>query len=294
MEPPHYGEIKCQKEECKNKAYYICGNKYVCGVHSRNKDREQLEKLSKKEEKKIKEEKINKEKEQIEELRLVNVKEDRAGKVICSKLRMMKAPEDIPGFIKVFPNFKHGNRSDGLGMPRLSPMSLGPVDHGQPDLPMSFNIENYHQFSKVFQEEVDEEGNPSKLFYKNRIDGYLDKVPHRHKCIGKEKNKNIPLYFVWVNKNEKEHHLDYVTSRQFYCNFYERLAKLEPDFKKLKDLRDKGYNLQIVGYDGHNVDNLEKAYLDKNYSFGHELVLMAMLVLKEEEYPWRKYKTFDF
>lgn len=285
MEKPYYGEIECQSKACKNKAYYICNNEYVCGVHSRNKDRKELRKLSKKEEQTIKEDKRQRENEEIEEFRLINVEENELGQVTCSKLRMMKAPEDISGFIKVFPNFKHGNRSDGLGMPSLSPMSLGPVHHGQPGLPPAQNIENFHQNSKCFQEEVNEDGEPGDLFYKNRLNGYLDKIPHRHKYKGKEKNKNIPLYFVWVDKNGKEHYLDYVTSRQFYCNFYERLAKLEPNYKKLKDLRDKGYNLQIIGYDGRDVKDLEEAYLDKNYPFGHELVLMAMLVLEEKDYP---------
>ena len=294
MEKPHYGEITCQHEKCNNKAYYFCKNKYVCGVHSRNKEREQLEKFNKKEIRKNKEEKRNKEREEIEKFRLINVEENEMGQIICSKLRMMKAPEDIPGFIKVFPNFKHGNREDGLGMSSLSPMSLGPVNHGQPGLPPSYNIENFHQFSKTFQEEVDENEKPTKLFYDNRLRGYLDKVPHRHKYKGKEKNKNIPLYFIWVDKDGKEHYLDYVTSRQFYCNFYERLAKLEPDYEKLRGLREKGYNLQIIGYDGRDVKDLTKAYLDKNYPFGHELVLMSMLLLKEEDYPWRKYKSFDF
>jgi hypothetical protein len=294
MERPRYGEILCQKGECKNKAYYLCNGKYVCGVHSRNKEREQLKKFSKKEERKIKEEKRDKEKGEIEEARLINIKESKVGQVICTKLRMMKAPEDIAGFIKIFPNFKHKNRSDGLGLPSLSPMSLGPVEHGQPGLPMAKNIENFFQQSKCFQEEVDEEGEPTKLFYRNRLKGYQDEVPHRHKYIGKEKNKNIPLYFVWVDKEEKEHHLDYITSRQFYCNFYERLAKEEPDYEKLRKLREKGYNLQIIGYDGRDVEDLEEAYLDKSYPFGHELVLMSMLVLEEKDYPWRKYKTFDF
>jgi hypothetical protein len=294
MEKPHYGEIICQHSECRNKAYYICRNKYVCGVHSRNKEREELKKYSRKEEKVIKQEKKTREKQEIERARLINANNNKPGLVVCSKLRMMRAPEDIKGFIKIFPNFKHGGREDGLGMPSLSPMSLGPVHHGQPNLPFAYNIENFHQNAKCFQEEVDENGKPSKLFYDNRLKGYQDKIPHRHKYFGVEKNKNIPLYFVWVDKDGKEHHLDYITSRQFYCNFYERLAKLQPDFEKLKMLLNEGYNLQIIGYDGRYVENLEQAYLDKSYPFGHELVLMSMLILKEENYPWRKYKTFNF
>ncbi len=178
--------------------------------------------------------------------------------------------------MNVFPNFKHQNRKDGYGCRKLSPMYLGPVEHGQPNLPPSKNIENFHQFSKVFQEEVDKDGNPSKLFYKNRLSGYLDDTPHRHKFKGKEKNKNIPLYFMWVDKDGKEHRLDYITSRQFYCNFYARLASEKKDFKHLVELINKGYNIQICGYDANPihydednlVENIEKEYLNPDAPFG--------------------------
>jgi hypothetical protein len=59
---------------------------------------------------------------------------------------MMKNPEHIEGFLKVFPNYKHQNRQDGFGCMKLSPKYLGPVDHGQPDLPPALNIENFHQY----------------------------------------------------------------------------------------------------------------------------------------------------
>jgi hypothetical protein len=223
---PYYGQIKCQKENCKNKAYYQLDNSYLCGVHSKNKEkRVELPKMSasqKVEEKKSLEALS---KELIEEARKKNLIEGQLGSVIVTKLYMMKEPEHHSGFLKVFPNFKHQNRTDGFGCSSLSPMSLGPVDHGQPNLPMAKNIENFHQSSKCYQEEVDKDGSPTSLYYENRLKYYLDKEPHRHKYIGKDKkNKNIPLYFIWLDKNMKEHRLSYVESRQFYCAFYERLA----------------------------------------------------------------------
>jgi hypothetical protein len=83
---------------------------------------------------------------------------ERRGDVIVTKLRMMKSPEYNKGFLKVFPNFKHQGRKDGYGCKKLSPMFLGPVQHGQPGLPPSENIENFHQGSKCFEEEIDEVG----------------------------------------------------------------------------------------------------------------------------------------
>ncbi len=142
---------------------------------------------------------------------------------------------------------------------------------------------------------MDENGNPSELYVKNRLAFYLDPVPHRHKYVGTETNKNIPKFFVWRDKEGKEHRLTYVESRQFYCNFYERLAPLQDDFKKLVQMLDNGTNLQIIGYDAFPLTGtLEEAYLDPSKPFGHELCLYALLTAKPEEYPWRKYKTFDF
>ena len=63
---------------------------------------------------------------------------------------MMKKPELIDGYLNVFPNYKHQNRKDGYGCAKLSPKSLGPVNHGMPNLPIAKNIENYHQFAKFW------------------------------------------------------------------------------------------------------------------------------------------------
>lgn len=237
------------------------------------------------------------ESEKVEEAAEENRENGKRGKVIVSKLRMMKSPEYHEGFLKVFPNFKHQNRKDGFGCKSLSPMFLGPVNHGQPGLPAALNIENFHQGSKCFEEEVDEDGNPSEVYEENREKFYKDPVPHRHKYHGKEKNKNIPKYFVWRDKEGEEHQLTYIQSRQFYCNFYERLAREQQDFKTLEKKLREGYNLQIVGYDGRSMKGTtpDQAYLDPSAPFGHELVLYSMLMIADKEkLPWRKHKTFDF
>jgi len=51
---------------------------------------------------------------------------------------------------------------------------------------------------------------------------------------------------------------------------------------------EQGYNLQIVGYDGYNVDkSLKKHYSDTKKPFGHELVLYTLLTIQNpKEYPW--------
>lgn len=292
----YYGESSCtattRSGPCKNKTYYVCDNQYVCGVHSRNKLRIELPKRSASDKRQLLNDKITNELTLIEEIQSLNLKNNKRGDLIISRLQMRKEVEHIDGFYRVFPNFRHQNRLDGFGCSALSPMSLGPVDHGQPNLPPSKNLENFHQGSKVYSMELDSNGNPSNLYVENRLKFYLDPIPHRHKYPG-----NTPVYFIWIDRNGKEHKLNYIQSRQFYCNFYERLVVQQPDFIKLRDMLDSGINLQICGYDGYPINSkeeIEREYLNSRYPFGHERMLYALLTLEESEYPWRKYKTFDF
>ena len=57
-QPIYYGETTCQKESCKIKGYYTIENTIYCGVHSRNKTREDLPKRDKSEVEQIKREKF--------------------------------------------------------------------------------------------------------------------------------------------------------------------------------------------------------------------------------------------
>jgi hypothetical protein len=57
--------------------------------------------------------------------------------------------------------------------------------------------------------------------------------------------------------------------------------------------------LQICGPDAYGVsivskNGIEEEYLNPKVPFGHERVLLTILTLEPEDYPWRKYKTFEF
>jgi hypothetical protein len=306
----YYGERICDGKtkagkSCTNGAYYIYQGHYRCGVHSKKDKRKKLppDPKAKEKRKKLLEERQESVEKVAQENRVQGIK----GYVILRKLRMMKEPEHVDGYLKVFPNFKHQNREDGFGCMSLSPKSMGPIDSGQPGLPISLNLENLHQGNKVFPSEVDKDGNPLPRFYKTQKEMYLDPVPHRHKKEAVGKNKNIPVYSLWIKKDGTELPLTYFESRQFYTHFYERIAKDLDDFKELKRLIDQGYNLEIVGYDAYPVAKdkklsqkklvkvLDKCYKDTSRPFGHELVLYSMLMIEDEKkYPWRKYKTEEF
>jgi hypothetical protein len=298
MQTPKYGQITCMAlyrggKACKNGAYFEVRVdeevKYLCGVHSkRYADRVPLPKPSKDEVVQRKEELFEKMCTLASEAADENRAKGMRGNVCLVKMNGLFPKVDRrDGWINVYPNFKSSWQGIGLVYTTLSPMSLGPVEHGQPGLPPAFNIENFHQGSKMY-------GDESKAdFEKLRLTMYCDPKPHRHK-LNKEGKPypNAPMYFVWIDRDGKEHHLSYVESRQFYCNFYDRLTENSGELAYLRQLLDQGYNLQICGPDAYSMDDVEKAYLNPNQPFGHERVLTVLLT--EAEKPWLKYKTFEF
>lgn len=286
---PFYGEVQCghKRKQCSNKAYWVVPpDQYLCGVHSRSKrSRTPLPKNPKRSEEKLQRYKVDA--DEVEAAAASNRRAGKRGHVICSKLRMMKPPEHNPGYLKVFPNFRAGNRKDGLGLPELSPKSMGPVEHGQPGLPPARNLENFHQGNKVFWCE-DEKGYPAADFFATQRAMYEDPIPHRHKTVAR--GRNVPLYSAWVRPDGHLEMLTYLQSRKLYCTFYERFAKASQSYADLQQKLTDGYNIQIVGYDGYAVDrSLDDHYNDATRPFGHELVLYTLLTVENpEDYPWSK------
>jgi hypothetical protein len=294
----YHGETPCQAhkkngEVCTNHAYYELEGKYFCGVHSaKRKDQRHLLPMNPHKQE-TRRDQLDIHMKEVEQIAKNNKEKGIKGAVTCYHMRMMKPVDLKTGFLNIFPNFKHGSRNDGLGMPSLSPMSMGPVHHPQPGLPPALNLEDLHQSQKCFPSEVDSRGNPKPEFYQTRLAMYQDPIPHRHKEASG--HKNAPLYSVWVAKDGKELHLSYIESRQIYCHYYEQFALQSPDFHRLKQLILDGYNLQICGYDGYQpTKSLDEHYLDPSRPFGHELVLYTLLTQDSSQYPWRIHQTLDF
>lgn len=302
MNQVYWGQHPCQGVKanglpCENVAYYRVTDKLLCGVHStrRKQERTELPRDPAAGE--------HKEQERMEHVRkchaMAAVKRAAGikGKVTLYKMRMMKNVGFVEGVTNVFPNFKHGGRTDGFGLPSLSPKSIGPVTHPQPGLPVARNLENFHQGNKVFPSEVDEKDEVRDVFFETQRQMYEDPTPHRHKEAAQ--GKNVPLFSLWVTPDGTRHRISYFVSRQFYCVYYERATRENPDFHRLKSMIDDGYDLRICGYDAYEVADssaagLEACYCDVSRPFGHELVLYTMLVAPEEDWPWRKYVTFAF
>lgn len=227
-------------------------------------------------------------------------------RVTATKMRMMKTPRPRDGYLLCCPNHIPGHN---FGYPgnysSLSPMRLGPVFDTTILELVSRNVENYHQFAKVFTHEVSEElcdcGRPFThykalpVFYETRKKGYKDSVPHRHKFDPKElkKKNSVPLYSIQFTPEER--HFTYIESRWFYCHQMEVLATNKDAFKELLKLYQTGHSIDIHGYDayepkGTDAQSLYEHYCDESRPFGHEIVILTLLVLKPEEYPWTRYR----
>lgn len=81
--------------------------------------------------------------------------------------------------------------------------------------------------------------------------------------------------------------VQYEASRVFYCSAYEESVRTLPEFCLLQMLVDRGFNLLILGPDGHPLEVTPgaavKSYSDASLQYGHERVLVAML---RGERPW--------
>jgi len=154
----------------------------------------------------------------------------------------------------------------------------------------------------------DKANNVKEAYKRIRCKIYEDPKPYRHKWSKKDlaakaeaynKNINIPKCSIYYTKDNKERRYSYLECRYFYCHWYERLAPHTNDFKALVKMRDEGISLNIVGYDGYvpssddkpiDKDLLWVHYNDTSRPFGHELVLLTLLMLDDpKDYPWNRF-----
>lgn len=299
------GHYKSGKS-CTNAAYYVGP---FCGMHSSKKHREKLPKNPK-----AAQVEIDRIKESVDKAMVPTDKP----RVTATKMRMMQKPKPRDGYLLCCPNNKHGHN---FGYPgdysSLSPMKLGPVLDEKGAI-LALNIENYHQFAKVFPcemitGELCECGRSFThykalpAFYEAREKAYGDPIPHRHKFDSKDIKKqnkdyvkgtvaaqvNTPMYSVQFTPEER--HFTYVESRWFYCNQMEVLSTQRESFRHLQKLYQTGHSIDIHGYDayepkGTDAQSLYEHYCDESRPFGHEMVILTLLVLKPEEYPWTRYR----
>jgi hypothetical protein len=217
------------------------------------------------------------------------------GDIICNKIIHYRAQGDKHHPIKKdYVNINVTSASKKWG--KLSPMKLGPFNLSEdlhlselyssgvePGYKLSVDLtnqvarvnvfENYWQGSKIYDIDLDEDNQIQTSFFLRRAKMYADTQGHR-RALPKSKGKAVAAY---LNGDV----LDYIESRYYYCYYYAFLVQRTSEYKNLSEMLDNGQNLQIIGYDGIDIQINKEAmmqlYLDPKQPFGHELVLCCLL-----------------
>lgn len=157
----------------------------------------------------------------------------------------------------------------------LSPFFLGPVNLYGGN--MARNVENGWQFAKVYKKHLDDEGNPSKEYFKWAKNGWGDDWAHRYP-MGKGA---IPEYSFWDGEK-----LSYIEARKkIYIPLYSAAVKESEAFKRLKETAkqaDKdGRDIVLKDFDGYNHKKLGLTYDQvinlETRKMGHGFVLAMLL-----------------
>jgi hypothetical protein len=172
-------------------------------------------------------------------------------------------------------------------------------------------LENFWQASKLYPQQEycvlnTHERCHDYCFRKYQVAMFTNHLAERHNRYAKGNGgaKVTPRGWVYTYPNGEARLFSYLESRQFYCNYYQRLAQETTDYARLVELTQSGMPICIAGYDGKVIrgglsaeemgQELMTYYLDPAAPFGHELCLVAMLTLPREQLPWIVHQTVEF
>lgn len=191
------------------------------------------------------------------------------------------------------------SRAETLWETDLSPFYLGPCElYGGY---RAVRMENAWQYSKVYPEFTDKDGNPTELYYEWANEGWSKSNAVRYP-MGKGKK---PLYSVWADPTKK---YPYVEARKkIYIPLYVRAVIKTKGFQNLKDLHqdicafncnqtrtpEKKGTIYLKDYDAYRHEEkgltLTDVVNNPNKKCGHAFVLMMLLtddpILKECQLP---------
>lgn len=153
----------------------------------------------------------------------------------------------------------------------LSPMYVGPV-HLYENY-NAFNIENAWQYSKLYSEFADSNGNPTKKYFDWANAGWQSRWANRYP-MGKGK---IPLCSVWNGE-----FLNYIEARKrIYVPLYAKAVVKSVAYPLLEQIyREKG-SLVLWDFDGYDYQSLGMTFDDvlnnEKRKMGHAFVLAMLL-----------------
>lgn len=152
----------------------------------------------------------------------------------------------------------------------FSPFFLGPVVLY--DGRIAQNMENAWQYSKVYTEHVDEDGNPATAYWDWASEGWSDYKAHRYP-MGKGAK---PLYSYWDGQK-----LTYIQARRkIYIPLYSAAVRNTIAFAKLCELA-LAQDIWLWDFDGWDYRSLGMDLDDvpdcETRKMGHAFVLAAMI-----------------
>ncbi len=157
----------------------------------------------------------------------------------------------------------------------LSPFFL-PVEHLYNNH-SAFNVENAWQFSKVYQEHLDSNGNITPEYFKWAQEGWDSKEAFRYP-MGKGRT---PLFSYWDGNR-----YDYITARKkIYAPIYSRAVQKTFAYSRLKTLYENSIqqkvDIYLLDFDGYNHIKEGLSFFDvinnPNRKMGHAFVLWYLL-----------------
>lgn len=160
----------------------------------------------------------------------------------------------------------------------LSPFFLGPGPlYVENEDEKFINFENFWQFSKVYKEYTDENGEPTEAYFMWRKRGFKSKWAYRYP-MGKGRK---PEYSLGWN-GEK---LGYIEARKkLYIPGYASLVIHTDAFKKLDDIYEKNGTVTLWDFDGYDFKKLGMTLKDvvncAERKMGHAFVLAMLLMSK--------------
>jgi hypothetical protein len=154
----------------------------------------------------------------------------------------------------------------------LSPFNLGPCAlYGTI---VSANMENAWQYAKVYSEDTDAAGNPTRSYWAWARLGWADETPHRY-----PKGKGaVPEYSLWDGQR-----LDYIAARKrIYAPLYAEAVQRTEGWQMLVGLYQNNRKLYLRDWDGWSMEkygmtNLTDVLNNPSQKMGHAFVLAMLL-----------------
>jgi len=171
------------------------------------------------------------------------------------------------------------SKTDGDQLRDLSPFYLGPCDlYGGFK---AVRMENAWQFSKVYLQHTDDNGDPTDEYWEWAKKGWADTKPHRYP-MGKG---IVPEYSYWDGKK-----YPYIEARKkIYVPLYARAVQRTEAYRFLKETYEdilkepngKRPTLYLLDYDAYRHEEagltLTQVLNSKTKKCGHAFVLMMLI-----------------